>query len=132
VIVERMLVPVARLQLWMSRRLTRCSVFSVRLLHACLLGAFVLVFILLLPAVAFYFLEPGWDYLDSVYYLFISLTTIGLGDFVPGDAPSQPYRPLYKILAMGEFIHVFFFSFFSLWFLQGGRERQTPCHIQRL
>lgn len=66
------------------------------------MASLVILFILL-PAILFAYLEPDWDYLDSVYYCFISLTTIGLGDYIPGDDPTeQEYRPYYKILTSGK------------------------------
>ncbi len=39
---------------------------------------------ILLPSVAFYLIEDGWTYLDSVYFAFITLATIGFGDFAAG------------------------------------------------
>lgn len=53
----------------------------------------VLVFTLILfvPAYVFMRLEPGWSYLDSVYFCFISLTTIGFGDFVSGRRAIHGY-----------------------------------------
>jgi potassium channel subfamily K member 1 len=73
----------------------------VRMLHVMLIGSTVLTFTMVVPAFVFDHLEPEWDYLDAFYYCFISLTTIGLGDYVPGDYPNQQYRPLYKVLTTG-------------------------------
>ena len=46
-----------------------------------LVGFVVFIF---LPAVVFCYLEEDWSYLTSVYYAFITLTTIGFGDYVTG------------------------------------------------
>lgn len=37
-------------------------------------------------AVLFTLWEPDWDYLIGAYFCFITLTTIGFGDFVPGTS----------------------------------------------
>ncbi|XP_072635207.1 potassium channel subfamily K member 6 isoform X2 [Canis lupus baileyi] len=62
-----------------------------------LLGVVLTVFFLV-PAAVFAHLEEAWSFLDAFYFCFISLSTIGLGDYVPGEAPNQPYRALYKVL----------------------------------
>ena len=36
-----------------------------------------------IPAVIFMYVE-GWTFVDSLYYTFVTLTTIGIGDFVAG------------------------------------------------
>ena len=44
--------------------------------------------LMLIPAAIFSALEDDgsgeWDYLNSVYYTFITLSTVGFGDMVPG------------------------------------------------
>lgn len=41
------------------------------------------LFFIFLPACIFVVFE-GWDYVASVYYAFVTLTTIGFGDIVAG------------------------------------------------
>ena len=44
---------------------------------------------LFIPAIVFHYIEasPEWDYVDSVYFTFITLSTIGFGDMVAGSCP---------------------------------------------
>lgn len=52
------------------------------------------------PSLVFCTIEESWSFLDAIYFCFISLCTIGLGDFVPGEKPGQNLRGLYKISVM--------------------------------
>ena len=51
------------------------------------MGSVYLLLSILIPTVFFWLLEPNWTFLDGLYFVFISLTTIGLGDYIPGDHP---------------------------------------------
>lgn len=61
-------------------------------------------FIMIIPAFIFWFIEsPEWDLMDAFYFVFISVTTIGLGDLVPGDHPDNKYlQNLYKVCVSGK------------------------------
>ncbi|XP_050036145.1 potassium channel subfamily K member 1-like isoform X3 [Dermacentor andersoni] len=100
--VERLLIPVTYMLQFLNSRLGHLyQAFNIRVLHLFIVGLLVVIFFFLVPAAIFSSLEPEWDYVDSLYYCFISLTTIGLGDFTPGDSYEQPYRPLYKVAVVG-------------------------------
>ncbi|KAM9481099.1 potassium channel subfamily K member 6 [Clarias gariepinus] len=73
---------------------------TARTIHFVILLLVIVVFFFLLPATIFSIIEDSWSFLEAFYFCFISLCTIGLGDFVPGEKPDQKLRPLYKISVM--------------------------------
>ncbi|XP_041354264.1 potassium channel subfamily K member 16-like [Gigantopelta aegis] len=52
--------------------------------------------LILLPALVFWIVED-WSYTDSLYYVVVTLTTVGFGDFVPG-ANEKNFRAVYKLV----------------------------------
>merc|ERR1719468_688184 len=98
-VVDRLMVPVNLLLIWINNTMGHLyNPFTLRLFHLIMILFAILILLFLIPAAIFASLEPKWGYLDSMYYCFISLTTVGLGDFIPGDTPGQNLRPLYKAL----------------------------------
>ncbi|XP_028845270.1 potassium channel subfamily K member 1b [Denticeps clupeoides] len=69
----------------------------VAIVHAVLLATAAVSFFFLIPAAIFSALEEDWNFLESFYFCFISLSTIGLGDYVPGEAFNQKFREIYKV-----------------------------------
>jgi potassium channel subfamily K protein 1 len=89
----------------------------IRILFAFIFVLFVLIFFMLIPAAIYSSIE-GWSYLNSFYYCFISLSTVGLGDYVPGDGVIQDHRHFYKLcstayLIIGVLIMVWLLEIFS-------------------
>ncbi|GFS73448.1 potassium channel subfamily K member 1 [Nephila pilipes] len=70
--------------------------FFVRLFHFSIVMIIVLGTFVFLPAFIFYTLENSWTYFESTYCIYISLTTIGLGDFVPGLEADHPNGEFYR------------------------------------
>merc|ERR1712109_434190 len=96
-VVDRLMMPVNLLLIWINNNMGHLySPFSLRIFHLLLILLVILIALFLIPAAIFTCLEDQWGYLDSMYYCFVSLTTVGLGDFIPGDTPGQHLRPLYK------------------------------------
>lgn len=93
------------------------------LLHFLLLLLLVILGFFVAPAALFSTVEMSWSFLDGIYFCFISLCTIGLGDFVPATHLKQKYRQLYQIGVMGEYscyeIHRHFGIFVQFSMLRG-------------
>ncbi len=73
--VERALRPVER----------RWGASLSRFIGAIFLLTITLVFFILIPGAIYNYIE-GWTYTESVYYTVVTLSTVGFGDFVPGQA----------------------------------------------
>lgn len=101
--VERLMIPSVLFLKFLNNRLGHLyQPFSIRLIHFVTILIILIILFLFFPILIFTSIESDWDYLDSLYYSFISLTTIGLGDYIPGNAPYQKYRSLYKVVISGK------------------------------
>ncbi|XP_055993330.1 potassium channel subfamily K member 16 [Sorex fumeus] len=54
--------------------------------------------ILIFPPMVFSHVE-GWSFSEGFYFAFVTLSTIGFGDYVVGTDPSKHYIPIYRSLA---------------------------------
>ncbi|NXD72765.1 KCNKG protein, partial [Eolophus roseicapillus] len=52
---------------------------------------------LIFPPLVFSYVE-GWSYGEGFYFTFITLSTVGFGDYVVGTNPSKHYIPVYRSL----------------------------------
>ncbi|XP_061766395.1 potassium channel subfamily K member 1b isoform X2 [Nerophis ophidion] len=95
----------------------------VAIVHACLLALLAVSCFFLIPAAIFSALEDNWNFLESFYFCFISLSTIGLGDYVPGEAANQKFREFYKL---GITVYLILGLIFMLVVLE------TFCELQQL
>ncbi|XP_036621198.1 potassium channel subfamily K member 7 [Trichosurus vulpecula] len=81
---QHLLRPLRCLVSWVA---TRCGLAPARIpwLQASLLNLMVGAIFVLLPALVLWSQEDHWSLLDACYFCFMSLSTIGLGDLVPGQ-----------------------------------------------
>lgn len=74
---------------------------AIRIIHQFTITLFIIIAFFIVPALILYHIEKGWTYLDCLYFCFISLTTVGLGDYVPGENPLQSYHSFYRFSIAG-------------------------------
>jgi len=89
--------PIKIFEKWLIKFISKYFSISwliIRILHLIIVTVILLFLILMLPALLFSYFESKWTFLDSFYYCYISLTTVGLGDFVPATAFDSEYASL--------------------------------------
>uniref|UniRef100_A0A672HJP2 2P domain potassium channel Talk-1 n=1 Tax=Salarias fasciatus TaxID=181472 RepID=A0A672HJP2_SALFA len=74
--------------------------------------------VLVIPPLLFSYVE-GWTFGEGFYFAFITLSTIGFGDYVVGTDPDKEYISLYRSLA-GVWI-IFALGWLALIFNMGAR-----------
>ena len=85
---------------------SRLSNSWIKFIHLVSLIVIFWICIITIPSYIFWYIEyPEWSHLDSFYFVFISVTTIGYGDFVPGDHPedNETLQNFYKVCVSGEY-----------------------------
>lgn len=95
-VVQRLMAVVTRRPIAYMQRRLGASRQRVATAHAVALAVVVITCFFFIPAGIFTALETSWNFLEAFYFCFISLSTIGLGDYVPGEAYGQHLRELYK------------------------------------
>ncbi|XP_030610661.1 potassium channel subfamily K member 1-like [Archocentrus centrarchus] len=92
-VVQRIMVVVTRRPLSYFHRRWAMSKSNLAAIHATCLALIIILLLVIIPAWIFVTLEKDWNFLESLYFCFISLTTIGLGDYVPGETQSKEVKP---------------------------------------
>lgn len=100
-VVQRVMLFSTRRPLVYMQRRWGLSAQTAGLSHAVLLAGAAVSFFFLIPA-AIFSSQENWNFLESFYFCFISLSTIGLGDYVPGESFQQHFRELYKLGVTGR------------------------------
>jgi hypothetical protein len=54
----------------------------------------------------FYWQVEGWSVIDSLYFCFMTMSTIGYGDFTPTTDLSKVFTIIYTLLSIGIFAGV--------------------------
>lgn len=109
----------------MYHLIQHASLFVIRFTHLIIVSLILLIVCFFVPAYFFFMLEDSWSYLDCLYYCFVSLTSIGLGDLIPASNKNQN-SDLYIIITI--FYLYFGLSLLMLWLTLVYRIPQFNLH----
>ncbi|BFG02546.1 open rectifier potassium channel protein 1 [Drosophila madeirensis] len=108
------------------------------------LGLITTVVIALVPGIALFLLLPSWvftyfenwPYSISLYYSYVTTTTIGFGDYVPTFGPNQPrefggWFVVYQIFVIVWFIFSLGYLVMIMTFITRGLQSQKLAHLEQ-
>uniref|UniRef100_A0A8C0FPR6 Potassium channel domain-containing protein n=1 Tax=Bubo bubo TaxID=30461 RepID=A0A8C0FPR6_BUBBB len=84
-------------QEWEEENKTKGSGIKIKFLTLLFFLATGILVFLCLPSLFFQITE-GWSYSEGIYFAFITLSTIGFGDYVVGKQPGRNYFSYYRTL----------------------------------
>lgn len=105
-VVQRIMVVVTRQPITYLHRRWAVSRSVLASAHALALGLLLTLVLFVIPSWIFVTMEKDWNFLESLYFCFISLTTIGLGDYVPGSTHSKGERPHPQLYRLGITVYL--------------------------
>ena len=76
-------------------------------IHKKFVFAIVLFFVLLLGGSCVYYHVEGWRYLDSVYFVVATATTVGYGDIVPQTDIGKIFTIFFSFFGVGMAFYLF-------------------------
>jgi len=76
----------------------------------------------------FYSYIEGWSIVDSVYFCFMTMSTIGYGDLVPTSDISKLFTIVFSILSIGVFVALMS----KLVLVMVARKRASKEHLKNL
>lgn len=88
---------IARVEKMFKNKSTQISQTKIRVASTLLFILAGCILFVTIPAVIFKYIE-GWTALDSTYFVVITLTTVGIGDYVAGGNRRIEYRKWYRPL----------------------------------
>ncbi|KAJ0060500.1 hypothetical protein NL108_014477 [Boleophthalmus pectinirostris] len=105
-VVQRIMLVVTRRPISYFHRRWAMSKSLFAFLHATCMAIILTILFLLIPSWIFVTMEEDWNFLESLYFCFISLTTIGLGDYVPGSTHSKEGRSHPTLYRLGITVYL--------------------------
>jgi len=99
-------------------------------LHKKFTFAITVFLILLFGGTLIYSSIEGWNYLDSLYFIVITITTIGYGDIVPQTNMGKIFTIFFSFLGIG--MAFYFFTLFGKYIYKKTFDERLKEHQNKI